>query len=98
MRLDEVSSSIASEVNAHCEGRCSLERESISRPEFLCLEGDLQVVVFRAVITKEESSGACDDVTRAMQDWVRGGGASVLVGGNRYSLDQECTAVIEVSI
>ena len=97
MRLDEVSSSIASEVNAYCEGQCSLERGSLSRPEFLCLEDDLQVIMFRAVISMEGSSDVCGDVTKAVQDWVQGGGATVLVGGNRYSLNQECTTVIEVS-
>lgn len=84
-------------MNKHCEGRCSLERESLRQPEFLCLKDDLQVVAFRAVISIEGGSDVCSDATKAMQDWVHGGSATVLVGGNRLFLNQECTVVIEVS-
>ena len=96
LRLADVSSSIVSGITIKCTDRCSLEADSLSQPEFLCLNSDSKVVLFRVALVGERGPDYCSSLTEAMIAWVQGGDASVLVGGNRLPVDQECTVEIEV--
>ena len=84
---------MVSGVNEHCQ--CSLLKEShISSEEFVCMQNNPSVVLFRGMLTGSDLND-CDDILSLIENWVLDGLASVVAQSNRLSIDTNCMVEIE---
>ncbi len=91
-KLSDIPREILSAVSDHCQ--CPLTSSNITSGEFLCIDGDSTVVLYRAVLhvgTKSE----CTRVVSHVQDWTSSGEASIAIQGNRLRVDPDCMVEIK---
>ncbi len=84
---------ILSAVSEQCE--CSVAQTYITNGVFDCLKGDsTQVVLYRAMMSAGTES-ECTMLVSYLEDWISSGKASIVVKGNRLTVDPGCMVEIE---
>ncbi len=91
-KLNDIPREILSAVTDHCQ--CPLASSYITSGEFLCIDGDSTVVLYRAVLHVGTTS-ECTRVVSHVQDWTSSGEASIAIQGNRLRVDPDCMVEIE---
>ncbi len=91
-KLSDIPGKVNSAVSDDCQ--CSLSLSYISGGEFLCVEGELTAVLYRAELNGGISS-ECTTVVSRIKDWTSSGTASIAVQGNRVGVDPDCMLEIE---
>ena len=89
-KLEYVKAVVLELLEASCTG-CTCE--NVDRQSFSCFEESPSFVTYRARLegTSERES---DSLISLMEDWVRGGGASVIVTGILMTVDPHCSVAI----
>ena len=90
--MEDIKYAILHQMKTSCP-KCGISDDIIDTQSFSCFEESPSFVTYRARLegTSETDS---DSLISLIEDWVRGGGASVIVTGILMTVDSHCSVAI----